>query len=129
MKKLSALIAVAALITLGCEEEEEPPPEPPVIGEVTIECDDVEGQDYALVTEVGVTITDPERDLVESSIEGYINGLEMEGLTDPDADETYTWTPPAAWDPPMICRGEFTVVVRAEDATNLVTEETRRVQK
>lgn len=128
MKKLIPILALA-FVAIGCEEEEPPPETPPQIEGATITCADQDGQDYQVVQEVAVTITDPERDLVESSIEGFVNGLEMEGLEDPDADQAYTWSPPSAWNPPMICRGDFTILVRASDATGKSAEETLIVSK
>ena len=122
-------ILAMALLALGCDEEEPPPQTPPQIEGAEITCADEDGEDYPIVQEVAITITDPERDLLQSSIEGFINGLAMEGLEDPDADQAYTWSPPSAWNPPMVCRGDFTILVRAADASGKRAEETLIVSK
>ena len=63
------------------------------------------------------------------SFPGSVNGLVIT-LEDGDAiDDTFEWTPPSSWDPPMVCRGDFRVVIEARDATGLAINETRVVSK
>ena len=109
----------------GCEEEEEPPPpsDPPVIAEPMIECGEVtdaqraatyEEYDLAVVREVSVMISDPQRDLLDDSVRGELNGLPLETLTDQDADLRYVWTAPVEG-APIACAEEMVVRVVAED--------------
>lgn len=114
MKNPIWFVLLAGLASAACEEEK--PQSPPTIGEITVEC----GQprragEYPEIASFTVAISDPERDLVASSIKGVVNGIPMTGFADPDADEKFSWTPPAETEPPMVCRGEFTIVVEAAD--------------
>lgn len=116
--------------TLGaCKKEEPPPPKPPEIRGATVDCADADGQDYQVVSEVGIEIVDPDRDLVAGSLFATINGVVMAEIADADADDVFTWTPPASWDPPMVCRGEFRIIAEVRDATGIEVEQTLLVQK
>lgn len=125
----ASLLAVAASCAagalVGCGDEPQPT-SPPQISAPALTCYDVEGQDYPLVDEVQVTITDPDGDLLSSSVWGTVNGLVME-LSDDDADQVYTWRPPREWDPPMVCRGEYTIIVSARDLEGQESEQTFEV--
>ena len=113
----------------ACKKEEPPPPKPPEILGATVTCADATGQDYQVVSEVGIEIVDPDRDLVASSLFATINGLRMTEIADADADDVFTWTPPASWDPPLVCRGDFTIVAEVVDATNIEVEQTFVIEK
>ena len=129
MSRRALPIATFVLVLAACEKEEPPPPEPPEIPEATVSCGDADGQDYPLVEEIGVTIRDVDRDLVTSSVFVTANGLPLEEIADDDADDVFTWSPPTSWDPPMVCRGNFTIVAEATDATGLTTKQTIVVEK
>lgn len=124
-----ALVTVVALLAGACKKEEPPPPEPPEIPEATVTCADASGQDYQVVEEIGVTIRDVDRDLVTSSIFVTANGLKLEELADDDADDVFTWSPPTSWDPPMVCKGDITIVAEATDSEGLTTKQTIVVEK
>lgn len=129
---MSRLVAAAVAVTLlgfGCKKEEPPPPEPPVIPGATVSCTDASGQDFPVVEEIGVEISDVDRDLVTSSIFVTANGLKLEEIADDDADDVFTWSPPTSWDPPMVCRVNFTIIAEATDATGLTTKQTIVVEK
>lgn len=125
-RSLFALVVVG-LVFSGCEED--PKPEnAPEIGAATITCKDPRRVgEYPEFGEIAIAITDVERDLVPSSIKGTINGIPMDGFADPDADEKFTWSPPAETEPPMICRGEFTLVVEAADLGGRISTKTLTV--
>ena len=81
-------------------------------------------EDFQIVEKVLIEIVDADRDLVSTSIMGTVNGLMMDEFTDPDADQKYEWVVSTALDPPVICEGEFTIVVEAADAEGNLTRET-----
>ena len=109
-------------LSFSCEEEEVPPPNPPTIDKATVSCKDEAGQDYKVVDKVTVQIIDQDRDLVVDSFVASVNGVPIK-LGDGDViDDIFEWSPPTAWDPKMVCRGDFRISVRASDATNLVTK-------
>lgn len=128
MSRLAATALVFALMMTGCKKEE-PPTYPPEIPEATVTCTDVSGQDYPLVEEIGVTIRDPDRDLVTDTIFVTANGLKLEEIADDDADDVFTWSPPNSWDPPMVCRGKFTIIAEATDAEGKYNKQTIVVEK
>lgn len=125
----SMLVIVAACALLACKKEEPPPPDPPQVLGATVTCGDASGEDVQVVEEVGVEIVDPDRDLVTSSIFATVNGVPMKEIADDDADNVFTWRPPSSWDPPMACRGAFTIIAEVEDATDLHVKETIVVEK
>lgn len=120
-------VFVLGFVFAGCEEE--PKPEnPPEIGAASITCKEPRrGGEYPEFGEIAIAISDVERDLVPASIKGTINGIPMDGFADPDADEKFTWSPPAETEPPMICRGEFTLVVEAADLGGRISTKTLTV--
>ena len=123
VKRLKILVAVLALFWVGCGEDEVKT-EPPTIVGASLECEDDIDEDYQVVSKVLIEITDADRDLVATTIKGTVNGLMMEEFTDPDADERYEWIPSGAFDPPMVCRGEFTIIVEASDLEGQTSRET-----
>lgn len=129
MIRLAAVALVVVCAATGCKKEEPPPTFPPEIPEARVTCGDVSGQDYPLVEEIGVTIRDPDRDLVIDSIFVTANGVILEELADDDADDVFTWSPPTSWDPPMVCRGTFTIVAEATDAEGKYNKKTLTVEK
>ncbi len=118
-----------SLALTACGEEEEPPPEPSTAPEVTaaeVVCgavpdgaDTLYDYDYEVIQEVSVQVVDPERDLL--TVEGEVNGYPIPELTDDDADQRYTWTPPAELDP-LVCRGDVVLRFRAIDLDDNVAE-------
>lgn len=123
MHKVSILIIILA-VCMGCEDEEKPK-NPPEIGDARITCKEPRRQgEYPEVDEVTVLITDVERDLVPSTIKGTINGLAMKDFIDPDADERYSWSPAVESEPPMVCHGEFTMLIEAADLGGRMTTKT-----
>lgn len=118
---LLALGCMAAMAT-ACEDDAKPQ-SAPVIGDVTVTCGEPRRTgEYPEIAEFTVSISDPERDLVASSIKGTVNGIEMSGFADPDADEKFSWAPAPETEPPMACRGEFTVRIEAADLGGRVAE-------
>ena len=117
------IISLAVLTFVSCKKEEDPT-YPPTIENATVACGDASGDNYPAVSEVGVSISDPDRDLVNDSIIITVNGVRIEEFGDDDADDIYTWTPPASWDPPMVCAGStFQIIVEAADAEGQVTKQ------
>lgn len=112
----------------GCKKEP-PPTYPPEIVSAQVDCGDAAGEDSPVVQSVGVEITDADRDLLASKIRVTVNGVPIEGLTDDDADDVYTWSPPTAWNPPMVCRGIFQFIVHVEDAEGHEVKTTLEVDK
>lgn len=102
------LILCGSLLILGTACGDDVPPEPEMTG-LQFACSDT-GAGMHLDSLV-VTVTDPNRDLV--SVRGTINGAQIT-LTDEDADQQFTWSPPdgAA---PVACSGEFVVSLTAHD--------------
>lgn len=107
-----SLCAAFATFAMACGEEETS--SEPELSELQVTCVDSsqEGVDSQVLESVSVRATDADRDLV--SVEGTINSLQMV-LTDEDADERFSWSPPDAPEP-VICSGEFAVSVTAFDA-------------
>lgn len=128
MRRL-ALISLVGLSLIGCKEEEPPPTFPPEIPGATVDCADMPEQDFPVVQEVGVEITDPDGDLLSDSLVVTVNGLLLEEVVDDDADDVYTWSPPTTWDPPMICTGTFQIIVEAQDAEGHQIKQTIEVDK
>jgi hypothetical protein len=128
MTRLAVAAVAIALMSAGCKKEEEPT-FPPEIPEATVTCTDASGQDYPVVEEIGVTIRDPDRDLVTDSIFVTANGLKLDEIADDDADDVFTWSPPNSWDPPMVCRGTFTIIAQATDTEGQHTKQTLEVEK
>jgi len=122
------VVAMISSVFLACEDEPPPPPKPPQILSAEIACEEDSGSDYPLVGEVSVRISDEDRDLLQSSLRATLNGL-LIGLRDDDGDEVYTFTPGSEWNPPMICKGEFTLLVWATDLAGNQAKETLVVAK
>lgn len=82
-----------------------------------------------VVAEVGLKVTDPERDLKtdEGKLSGTLNGVPIE-LEDPDADSVYTWQP-SKKENRMRCDGQLQLVVVARDATGNETTFDEDIQK
>ena len=125
MKRI-VLICLLGCGILACEEEEKPQSAPVISGPL-VECGPGESGEFDRVVEVSVEVTDVDGDLLSGSVTGFINGLQMDNLADPNADNQFTWTPPVEFSPPLVCNGEFTLVIAAEDAGGRVTRETLRV--
>ena len=121
------VIAISALA--ACKKEEPPPTFPPEVPSASVTCGDASGEDAKVVEEVGITITDADRDLVPSSIHVTVNGVPIDTPTDDDADDVYTWTPPTSWNPPMVCRGIFQFIVSVRDAEGHEVQATLEVDK
>ena len=122
--------AVCVLVVTACGEEEEPPPPstPPTIEAPQVECGELGEEmsalydlDYPVLQQVSVEVSDPERDLLDASLRGSVNGYPMTGFTDEDADLRYTWTPPEGLDP-MVCQGEVVLRFMARDLDGNVAE-------
>lgn len=124
--KPSILLIGCCLLLAACGEDEVQT-EPPTIVGAELQCIDDMDEDFQIVEKVLIEITDADRDLVPSSIMGTVNGLMMDEFTDPDADEKYEWVVSTALDPPVICEGEFTIIVEAADAEGNITRETLTV--
>lgn len=116
-------LALSAFLWTACGEDEVKTYPPVIVGAELVCGDDID-EDFQVVEKVLVEITDSDRDLVPTSIHGSINGLVMDAFVDPDADEKYEWIPSDGFDPPMICRGEFTVIIEASDIEGQITRET-----
>lgn len=126
MKKSIWFVLATSLAFVACEDEK--PQSPPIIGEITVECGEPRRPgEYPEIAAFNVAISDPERDLVPSSIKGVVNGIPMTGFEDPDADEKFSWKPPVETEPPMACRGEFTLVVEAADLGGRLATKTATV--
>lgn len=123
------LIISLAFLTLAACKEEEVPTFPPEIPSASVSCGDATGDNYPTVAEVGVEITDADRDLVTDSIAITVNGIRLEEVADDDADDIYTWTPPSSWDPPMVCAGgTFRIIVEARDLEGHEVKQTFEVE-
>ena len=125
--RLTAVVLVATFFG-ACEGDPVVPPKPPVIDSAQVICEDDDGSDYPLVAEVSVRIADEDRDLVASSLRASLNGL-LIGLRDDDGDEVYSFSPGGDWNPPLICKGEFTLLVWATDLAGNQVKETLVVDK
>jgi hypothetical protein len=110
MRKLLVLTSSIAFLAAACGDDVPPEPE---ISELDLACADSSqsGVDSQVLESVSVLVTDANRDLV--GVDGTINGLQIT-LTDDDADERFTWSPPDE-DEPMACSGEFVVSLSAFD--------------
>ena len=126
--KRCLLMGVLSVVALSCKKEEIPT-YPPEIGAATVECGDVAGEDAPVLQTVGIEITDADRDLLTASIVASVNGLPIEGLADDDADDVYTWAPPTSWNPPIVCRGIFQIIVQVRDAEGHEVKATLEVDK
>ncbi len=122
------VVGIVSAAFIACEDEPPPPPKPPQIVEAEIACGEDSSADYPLVEEVSVRITDEDGDLLQPSLRATINGL-LIGLRDDDGDELYTFSPGSEWNPPMICKGEFTLLVWASDLAGNQAKETLVVAK
>ena len=58
-----------------------------------------------------------------------MNGIRVEGMSDDDADDVYTWAPPTSWNPPLVCRGIFQFIVQVRDAEGHEVKMTLEVDK
>lgn len=123
-----AICVLGLLMATGCKKEEVPT-YPPQIVSAQVTCGDAAGEDSPVVQEIGIEITDPDRDLLADSILVTANGLPIEGLADNDADDVYTWAPPTSWNPPMVCRGIFQFIVQVRDAEGHEVKTTLEVDK
>ena len=128
MRRLASIL-LAGLALAGCKKEEPPPTFPPEVPGATVNCVETDGQDFPVVEEVGVEITDPVRDLLSDSIVVTVNGIKVDEIKDDDADDVYTWSPPTTWDPPMNCTGTFRIIVKAEDSEGHQVKQTIEVDK
>lgn len=125
--RLSATVMVAFMWFMSCGQED--PSNPPVLSNVAINCGDAPNNSFVdvdVILEVLVDVSDLDRDL--TSVRGSINGITMDKLTDNDADETFSWTPPSSVDP-MICKGEIVVRLEATDRIGNTTKETEIIKK
>lgn len=120
---LRPIFVLLASFALACGDDEVPQ-SAPLITAPEVECEPGATGEFPQVALVSVEVSDVDRDLLSSSVTGYINGLKMEGLEDPDGDNRFAWTPPVEFTPPLVCNGEFTLVITASDAGNRTTTET-----
>ena len=127
MRRIPFMLLILLAAT-SCKKEEEPT-FPPEILAATVTCGDASGQDSPVVEEIGIQITDADRDLLSDSILVTANGVPIDGLADDDADDVYTWAPPTSWDPPMVCRGIFQFIVQVRDVEGHEVKTTLEVDK
>ncbi len=133
-----ALLMVMSLGFSACEEEEPPPPsDPPVLSGAEVTCGKpteaqiaaaYEGYDLDVVQTVSVEIDDPQRDLLDDSVHGEINGLPIASLTDDDADLRYVWTAPTD-EAPIACQGEIVLRFWAADLDGNTADLTEIISK
>ena len=71
-------------------------------------------------------MTDPDRDLV--SVQGNLNGVPLDALTDEDGDQRFTWTPPASLDP-IACGGDMSLRLWATDLAGNTAEVVETIPK
>lgn len=119
------LLLLSSAVTMGCEEEEPPPPsDPPVLSAAEVTCGKpteaqlavvYDGYDSDVIQTVSVMVEDPQRDFLEESVRGEVNGLPITSLTDDDADLRYVWTAPQD-EAPIACGGEIVLRFWAEDS-------------
>lgn len=124
--------------SLGCEEEEPPPPsDPPELSAPEVTCGQpteaqlaivYDGYDSDVIQTVSVVIEDPQRDLLEESVRGEVNGLPLSTLTDDDTDLRYVWTAPQD-EAPIACGGEIVLRFWAEDSDGNKAELTEIITK
>lgn len=128
--RCSSWTVLLALVcaTASCKKEEVPT-FPPEIVSAQVTCGDATGEDSPVVQEIGIKITDADRDLLAASILVTANGLPIDGLADNDADDIYTWSPPTSWNPPMVCRGIFQFIIQVRDAEGHEVKTTLEVDK
>ena len=126
-------VGLAALLAAGCggDDEEEDKSKPPSVSEPYIDCG-MSGDpnvNNVVVTEVGATVTDPDRDLKleKGEISASLNGLPI-SMGDMDADRVFTWKPSMA-ENKILCDGRFDLVVRAADAEGHETTFEEKIQK
>ncbi len=120
---LTPIFIFVATLAFACGDDEVPQ-SPPFVSAPEVTCEAGATGEYPRVALVSVEVSDVDQDLLSSSVTGYINGLKMEGLEDPDGDNRFAWAPPVEFTPPLVCNGEFTLVISALDAGNRKTTET-----
>lgn len=114
---IGVLTCVMALSACGGDEESAKP----TISQPEINCGDPPSDsfvDVQVIRELSVKVEDPDRDLLK--VTANLNGYAIEALTDDDADQRFNWTPEANLDP-MICKGQISVQIQAEDAEGNIT--------
>lgn len=136
---LCSLFATSFLMLSACKEEEEPPPpsDPPEITAPEIICGPVSDaqkaatyDEYAqpVVQSISVQIEDPQRDLLDASVRGELNGLPLPTLTDDDADLRYVWTV-SSQSAPIACKGDMVLRFWAQDLDENKAELTEIIKK
>ncbi len=130
MFTLARWIAPLSLIALcACGGDEEPAPQPPQITELAIRCAPLSGNsavDRDVVVELSALVSDPDRDLVR--VEGNLNGVPLDELSDDDGDQRFNWTPPASLDP-IACSGQMNLRVWATDLAGNTAELVEAIAK
>jgi len=138
-----ASLVVAAAVAVGCGSSDDSG-SPPEFGATQISCENVEGDevDRPVVREVGVEVSDPDRDLVTENgqICGTLDGLPI-AMGDSDADGLFTWSPSEEVDgspcgadigfgeAPIACDGTFELRVTATDSSGNETELETEIEK
>lgn len=116
---------IVVILMLGfvsaCSEDEKPA-FAPVIEDAKVVCKTDSNLDYELVDKIIININDIDRDLVVDKTYATVNGVKIAFTDGEKIDDIFEWTPPASWDPPMMCRGDFRISVRAYDASGLSTQ-------
>jgi hypothetical protein len=110
MHKLLVLTSSIAVFAAACGDDVPPQPD---MTELELACADTtqSGVDSQVLEAISVMVTDADRDLV--GVDGTINGVQIT-LTDDDADERFTWSPPDDAEP-IACSGELVVSLNAVD--------------
>lgn len=126
MKRMVLMLLLVG--SVGCKKEEEPT-FPPEIVSAQVNCGEASGEDSPVVETFGVEIVDQDRDLLTDSLQVTVNGIRVDGMTDDDADDVYTWAPPTSWNPPLVCRGIFQFIVQVRDAEGHEVKMTLEVDK
>lgn len=118
-----SMMASVALVSLGlaagCGGADG---DEPTVSGIAVECIDADDANVGqVVSTVSADVSDPDRDLV--GVEGRVNGVQLT-LTDDDADERFTWSPPES-SVPLACAGDFFIQITAADkAGNTTTRST-----
>lgn len=132
------LVGALLVISTGCKEEEPPPPsDPPMLSAPEVTCGSpseaqlaivYDGYDADVIQTVSVIVEDPQRDYLEETLRGELNGLPLTTLTDDDADLRYVWTAPQD-EAPIACGGEIVLRFWVEDSDGNKAELTEIVTR
>ena len=120
---MAGIAAGALCVGVGCGGADG---DEPSVSNIAVECEDSGDPDVGQVVKtVSVVVEDPDRDLV--GVEGRVNGIQLT-MTDDDADQLFTWSPPASSEP-LACSGEFFIQITATDNAGNTSTKSNVIEK